>query len=154
MSASAPTIDRRLAAQRTEEGLTPELTDHVGRVGAFERREAERDIGERLGEHTSDAHHDAATELRIGVQPGDELAGTGCHVGDEQVDRTVVGRGEGEERDRGVAHRGGVGESESHEAAFGLVRDPGPVAASPPPGTRPARRQRPHRPRSPRAETR
>ena len=58
---------------------------------AFDGREAERDVGERLGEHAADAHHHAAAELRIGVQPGDELADAGDHVRDEQIDVAVVG---------------------------------------------------------------
>ena len=99
------------------------VVEHLVGVERVERHEAERDVGQRLGEHAADADHHARPELRVGVHAGDELARAGDHRRDEQVDGAVLGLRGREQLGGGVAHRVGVGEPEAHQPALGLVRD-------------------------------
>ena len=67
-------IDRRLATERPEPLAMPELVEHLVRVDARHRDQAEDHVAQDLGEDATDAEHHAAAERRIGRAPGDELA--------------------------------------------------------------------------------
>ncbi len=116
-------IDGGLAAERTEEGLGGEIVDQLTGIEPVEWYQAERDVAERLGQHTAHAEHDTRTELRVAYEPRDQLARTVHHRCDEQTDRAVLGAGGGEQFGRRGADGGGVGETEAHESAFRLVCD-------------------------------
>ena len=79
---------------------------------AVERHEAERDVGDRLGEHAADAEHHARPNCGSVCSPAMSSRVPVHHVRDEQVDVAVVGRAAREQLVGGVAHRRGVGEAE------------------------------------------
>ena len=116
-------VDGGLAAYGAEQRLAPQLVEHVVGVVGGDRHEAERDVGQRLGEHPADADHHARPELRVGVHARDELARAGDHGRDDQGDRAVVGRGRGEQLAGGGPYCRGVGEPEPHQPTLGLVGD-------------------------------
>ena len=58
-------VDRGLAAERAEQLLGREVVEQLVGVELGERDEPERDVAERLGEHSADAEHHARPELRV-----------------------------------------------------------------------------------------
>ena len=116
-------VDRRLAAERPEQGLGGEVVDHLVGVDLADRHQAHDDVGHGLGEDAADPEHHGGPELGIAVEPGDELAGGPQHRGDEHLDRAVVGAGGREQLGGGVAARVGVGQAEPDQAPLGLVGD-------------------------------
>ena len=117
-------VDRGLAAERPEQRLGLQLVDHLVRVDPFERHEPEAHVRDRLGQDPAEADHHAATELRVGVHAGDQLAGPAHHRRDEQLDRR---RPPGSRRPSSASaasrDRTLVAQVEAHQAALGLVGD-------------------------------
>ena len=116
-------IDRRLAAELAEQLLRREVVDELERIEPAERYEAERDVGDRLGEDPADAEHHGGPELRVAHEPGDELTVAAHLLRDDQVDLAVIRCCRGEQRVGRLAHRIGRREVEAHQTALGLVRD-------------------------------
>ncbi len=116
-------VDRRLAAERSEQLLGREVVDELVGVHFREGYEAERDVAERLREDAADAEHHARAELGVAYHPRDELSRASHHRRDEQRDVSVAGLRRGQELRSGRADVAGRAETEPHEAALGLVRD-------------------------------
>ena len=116
-------VDRRLAAERAEQRLTAEVVDHLAASTLSIGTTPERHVRDGLGEHPADAEHDGHAELRITVEPRDELAIARHHRRDEHADLAVLGRRRREKlarRDLDVS-RGCA--TEPYEPPLGLVRD-------------------------------
>ena len=93
-----------------------------------DRHEAERDVGDGLGEDPADAEHHGHAELRVVVQAGDQLAVAPQHRRHEQVHLAVLRAGGG--RAGSLAASATASSSprpEAHEAALGLVGDRSPA---------------------------
>ncbi len=116
-------IDGRLATERTQDRLGLQLVDHVQRIDAIDRDHPHRDVGDRLGQDAAHAHQHRHAELGVGGQTGDELPLGVEHRGDQQVDGAVLGAGRGEQIGGGSDDGVAVSETQSNEAAFGLVGD-------------------------------
>ena len=84
-------VDGRLAAHRSEQRLRGEVVEHLLGVDSFDRDEAERDVGEGLGEHSADADHHARPELRVAEHARNQLAAPVHHRGDEDPYGAVLG---------------------------------------------------------------
>ena len=82
-------IDRRLAAELAEQALGGQLVDHLVRRDGVERRRAEHDVGDGLGQDPAETEHDGRAELRVAQHAGDQLAVAPDHRRDEHVDGTV-----------------------------------------------------------------
>ena len=89
-----------------------------------DRHEAEGDVGDGLGEDAADAEHHGHAELRVAVQPGDQLA-VAARPSARRAGATSPSSGRAAaSSSRGrLAHRVGVAEAEPHQAALGLVGD-------------------------------
>ena len=85
-------VDRRLAAERPEQRLERQVVDHLLGVDPVDRHQPEAHVGHRLGQDAADAEHHGHAELRVVVQPGDQLAGGPQHRRHQQVHLAVVGR--------------------------------------------------------------
>ena len=91
--------------------------------GSIERGRPEHHVGNGLGQYSPDAEHHTRAELRIAHHTGDEFAVAAHHRCHENRHVTVFGTSRREKFGRGGCHRGVVGETETHESAFGLVGD-------------------------------
>ena len=94
-------IDGGVAADLTEERSALEVVEHLLAVHRGDRHEAERDVGDGLGEHAADPGHDARPELGVAVHAHDQLAGAAHHRSDQHLHVAVVGPSRGQQlRDR------------------------------------------------------
>ena len=82
----------RLAPERPEQALRREVVDQLLGVDTLDRHQAERDVGDRLGEHAADAEHHGHAELRVEGESGDELAVAAHHRRDEHRPSPSSGR--------------------------------------------------------------
>ena len=116
-------VDGALAAELAEKALRRELVDHLVGGHPIDRRRAEGDVGDGLGEDAPDAEHDGGAELLVAQHAGDQLAVAADHRRHEHVDVAVLGACRGEQFAGGAAHGVGITEAEADEAALGLVGD-------------------------------
>ena len=65
--------DRWLAAVSLQDAVAFELPEHLARVRAVDRQDAETHVFQHLGEHPSEAQHDDRPELRVVEQTDDDL---------------------------------------------------------------------------------
>ena len=117
-------VDRSLAAERTEQLLGGQVVDHSRRGHGVERSRPEHDVGDRLGQHATDAEHHGRTELRVADHARDQFPVAGDHRCDQQRHVAIVGAGRREQVVGSLVHRRSVAETEPHEAPLGLVGDP------------------------------
>ena len=103
-SATASAVDGRLAPERPEQGLEGQVVDHLLGVDPGDRHQPEADVGDGLGQDAAHPEHDGHAELRVVVQPGDQLAGRPQHRRHQQVDLAVLGRGRRQQRGGRVPH--------------------------------------------------
>ena len=122
-SATRRPVDRRLAAELAQQGLERQVVDHLLGVDRLDRHQPEAHVGHRLGQDAADAEHDRHAELRVVVEPRDQLAGGPQHRRHQQVDITVVGRRRRQERPGSVAHLLGRPQAEPNQPPLGLVGD-------------------------------
>ena len=107
----------------SEQALGRQLVDHLVGRDVVERRRAEHDVGDRLGEDAAEAEHHRRPELRVAQHAGDQLAVAADHRRDEQVDVAVVRRGGGQQLGGARRDGRGVGEVQPDQAPLGLVGD-------------------------------
>jgi hypothetical protein len=117
-------VQRRLAAEGLEQQLAgPQAPQHAPCLGRVERRRRKDHVAEGLGENATETEHHTGAEQRIAHDAGDELAVPPHHLGHQQPDLAVLGNGAREQVFGRGLHGRGVGQSEAHQVALGLVRD-------------------------------
>ncbi len=117
------TVDRGLAAEGTEKSLRVEVVDHLGRVDRRDRHQPEHDVGDSLGQDSSDTEHDRHAELRIEVESGDELSVPTQHRCDQQMNVAIGRRRRGQQLGGGSPHGLLTFDAEPDKSSFGLVSD-------------------------------
>ncbi len=63
-SATAVDVDRRATTRAAQDGGTSEVVDHRPGVGGADRREADRDVVEHLGQDASQPDDDERPDVR------------------------------------------------------------------------------------------
>ena len=91
----------------------------TGSIGTSRKRH----VGHRLGQDAAHAEHDRHAELRVVVEPRDQLAGGPQHRRHQQVDVAVVGRRRRQQLRAGITDLLGRAQAEPDQPPLGLVGD-------------------------------
>ena len=118
-------IDRRLAAERSEQPLGRQLVDHLVGRDVVERRRAEHDVGDGLGEDAAESEHHG--RRRTADRAARRRSARGCRGSSARRAAStcaVVRRGGGEQRRRPQRRTAAASpRSQPDEAPLGLVGD-------------------------------